>query len=152
MSVMAQNPFCSEVGNIAEGGLESIWLWRTCLVELKTFGTRLQGIDLSFIRSGYDAHISQCCKIVSEYDIEAIALTVGGIAHAIDAPDEDARRENAGEAGCLNDLTLPGLGISRHVCHVGGTRVAAVPLQIAEIILPANAARDARLAVRDGND
>lgn len=121
-------------------------------VHVDELGTAAEGVDLGLVRCGNDTDIAERGEVIAQHHVEAVALAVGSIAHPVDAPHEDAGREHAGIARGLDDLALARLGIAGNVGDVGRARVAAVPLQVAEIVLPAHAARNARLAVGDGHD
>lgn len=68
----------------------------------------------------------------------------------MNAPNEDARRENRGVARRFDDVAGAHLGVARHVVDVGFARTAAVPEEVAEVVAATHAAGDARLAVGDG--
>lgn len=68
----------------------------------------------------------------------------------MNAPNEDARRENRGVARRFDDVAGAHLGVARHVVDVGFARTAAVPEEIAEVVAATHATGDARLAVGDG--
>lgn len=132
---------------------ERRWAVRGISVESGLFqavGLGAETVDLGFVGRDDDVDVANVAEIGAEHDIEAIALAVGRIGDAVNAPNEDARRENRGVARRFDDVAGAHLGVARHVVDVGFARTAAVPEEIAEVVAATHAAGDARLAVGDG--
>lgn len=106
-------------------------------------GLGAEAVDLGFVGRDDDVDIANVAEIGAEHHVEAIALPVGRIGDAVNAPNEDARRENRGVARCFDDVAGAHLGVARNVVDVGFARTAAVPEEVAEVVAATHAAGDA---------
>ena len=132
---------------------ERRWAVRGMRVESGLFqavGLGAETVDLGFVGRDDDVDVANVAEIGAEHHVETVALAVGRIGDAVNAPNEDARRENRGVARRFDDVAGAHLGVARHVVDVGFARTAAVPEEIAEVVTATHAAGDARLAVGDG--
>ena len=116
----------------------------------QTVGLGAEAVDLGFVGRDDDVDVANVAEIGAEHHVETVALAVGRIGDAVNAPNEDARRENRGVARRFDDVAGAHLGVARHVVDVGFARTAAVPEEVAEVVAATHAAGDARLAVGDG--
>lgn len=61
-------------------------------------GLGAEAVDLGFVGGEDDIDVANVAEIGAEHHVETVALPVGRIGDVVNAPNEDARRENRGVA------------------------------------------------------